>query len=120
MSWKFFTKAEFACKCGCGKNNISPDLITKLDEARDMYHQPMTIESGSRCSAWNKHEGGKRTSAHLKGLAADIRCTAPRDRFRLLNIFYILGFKRIGIGRTFIHVDISKELDPEVTWLYED
>lgn len=118
MTWKHFTLDEFDCKCGCGLNNISPDLVTKLDEARGMYGKPMKIESGSRCPAWNKHEGGKRSSAHLKGLAADIRCRTDRDRYKLRNIFYVLGFKRIGTGKTFLHVDISPTLPQDVEWLY--
>lgn len=118
MPWRYFKESDFACKCGCGRNNISHDLIDKLDEARGMLGKPMVPVSGSRCPAHNKAEGGKRNSAHLKGLAADIRCTNNYDRWRLLNIFFILGFKRIGIAKTFIHVDISEELPPEVTWLY--
>lgn len=118
MAWKYFKESEFACKCGCGRNNISHALVDKLDEAREMSGKTMVIESGSRCPAHNKAEGGKRNSAHLKGLAADVRCTTSRDRFRLLNIFYILGFKRIGLGKTFLHVDISKELPQEQAWHY--
>jgi len=118
MTWKHFTPDEFVCKCGCGKNNILPDLVTKLDEARDLYKKSMVIESGSRCPAHNKAVGGKQNSAHLSGLAADIRCRTDRDRYQLKNIFYILGFKRIGTGKTFIHVDISTTLPQNVEWLY--
>lgn len=118
MAWRYFAESEFACKCGCGLNNISPALVDKLDEARGMYGKAMKVVSGARCPAHNKAEGGKRTSAHLKGLAADIRCLTSGDRFKLLNILLILGFKRIGIGKTFLHVDISDTLPQEVTWLY--
>ena len=115
---RYFEESEFACRCGCGLNNISPDLVALLDEARGLYKKPMVIESGSRCPARNKAEGGKRTSAHLKGLAADIRCRADGDRYKLTNIFYLLGLKRVGKGKGFIHVDISKTLPQDVEWLY--
>jgi uncharacterized protein YcbK (DUF882 family) len=115
---RYFRESEFDCRCGCGLNNISPDLVALLDEARGLYKKPMVIESGSRCTARNKAEGGKRTSAHLKGLAADIRCKFPRDRFRLVNILLILGFKRVGIGAGFVHADIYGGADQEVMWLY--
>jgi len=118
MSWKYFKESEFACRCGCGLNNISHALVDKLDEAREMYGKPMKVESGSRCPAWNKHEKGKRNSAHLKGEAADIRCTTSHDRYRLLNIFCILGFNRLGLGKTFLHADISKTNPREQAWYY--
>jgi len=118
MSWTFFKESEFTCKCGCGLNNISHDLVDKLDEARGMYKKPMTIISGSRCKDHNLAVRGKRASAHLKGLAADIRCTTSQNRWKLLNIFFILGFTRIGLGKTFIHVDISSELPQEQAWHY--
>lgn len=37
MDWskvKFFKENEFACKCGCGFNNINPQLVLALDMAR--------------------------------------------------------------------------------------
>ena len=115
---QYFKESEFDCKCGCGLNNISPELVAQLDEARGLYKKPMVIESGSRCPAHNKAVGGKRTSAHRKGEAADIRCATDSDRYRLTNIFYLLGFKRVGKGKNFIHVDISKTLPQDVEWLY--
>ena len=117
-TWTYFKESEFTCKCGCGLNNISPDLVDKLEEARGMFGRPLHITSGSRCAAHDRSVGGKSHSAHRTGEAADIRCATSRDRFKLLNIFFILGFKRIGIGPTFIHVDISKTNPPDVTWLY--
>jgi hypothetical protein len=77
----------------------------------------MKITSGWRCEPHNVKEGGKPDSPHLKGMAVDISCPESRDRFIML--FHALGlFRRIGIGKNFLHVDVDKEKDQEVIWLY--
>ncbi len=43
-----------------------------LDKIRDEYGLPLYISSGYRCPELNKKVGGKATSQHLKGQAADI------------------------------------------------
>lgn len=48
----------------------------------------------------------------------DIACNNSTDRYNLLNCLLDVGFKRIGVGNTFIHVDIDKEKAKEVIWTY--
>lgn len=43
-----------------------------LDKIREEYGLPLYISSGYRCPELNKKVGGKETSQHLKGQAADI------------------------------------------------
>jgi len=120
MTWEYFKEDEFRCKCGCGGLIVDNKLVAMLDDARAAYKAPMVVVSGYRCAKRNAAVGGKRNSAHRKGMAADIRYTTARDLFRMLNIFFIVGFKRVGIGRGFVHVDTSTELPQEVAWLYND
>ena len=40
------------------------------------------------------------------------------DRFKLYDILREVGFNRIGVAKTFIHVDIDKDKSPEVFWVY--
>ena len=68
--------------------------------------------------AHNKEVGGVPTSSHLLGLAVDIRCANSRERFDLINVLLKKGFNRIGIGSTFIHVDIDLDKSPNVIWTY--
>lgn len=114
----YFTMEEFRCKCGCNKLIVSGILIDKLNEARKIFGKPMILNSGYRCKQHNADIGGSPNSAHLAGAAADIKCDNSRDRFNMLKALIEVGFNRIGIAETFIHVDISKNLDQEVTWLY--
>lgn len=105
---KNFLASEFACRCGCGFDAISPLLVAALQELRDTIHVPIGINSGCRCLAHNAAEGGERNSYHLKGLAADIRVPKMRlyDLYRIVLRFKT--FKGIGYypAQRFLHVDL--------------
>jgi uncharacterized protein YcbK (DUF882 family) len=78
----------------------------------------MAFSSGLRCPECNRIAGGKEKSAHLTGEAADIVCPDSRTRFVLVSAAFAMGFTRIGVSRTFIHVDVSTTLPQSVFWLY--
>lgn len=116
MSQHFQLK-EFACP-HCGANNIKTELIDKLESVREVYGKPMYINSGYRCHIHNQAIGGVPESAHVDGLAADIGCTFAGDRLRLVDLAISKGFRRIGVGKTFVHLDISEDLPQDVLWVY--
>jgi len=101
-----FSRKEFACKCGCGSDNISRALVLLLQNVRDEYPFPISISSGIRCQDHNHAVGGVEDSAHLKGLAADLVCYQAHSRFMLLRQL-LHWFDRIIIYKDFIHVDID-------------
>ena len=103
-----FTKEEFDCQCGCGNGDIviSENLVFELECVRIHYGKPMRINSGIRCLSHNRKIGSRDTSSHIKGLAVDIGCTQMADRYELMY-FFVKNFKRIGIHKEFIHVDID-------------
>jgi len=113
----YFKIKEFECPC-CGENLISPTLVSKLNNAREIAGVPFVINSGYRCEKHNKEVGGSPTSSHLKGLAADIKTAGSRNRFKILNALIKAGFTRLGIGESFIHCDIDKTKAQEVCWTY--
>ena len=79
--WKdirYFTRAEFKCKCGgkfCdGYPAEMQEAVVKIaDAARAHFGRPAHVISGLRCPKWNLHEGGKETSQHQYGEAIDLR-----------------------------------------------
>jgi len=97
---------------------MDADFLKKLDLARHTAAIPCKINSGYRTKAHNKKVGGKRNSSHLIGLAVDISCKDSRSRSIILKSLLAVGFTRIGIGKTFIHVDDDAYKDQNVTWLY--
>lgn len=114
----FFKSSEFACKCGCGLNNVNGELIEDLNIARGIADTPFIITSGSRCDLHNKNSGGSRTSSHMLGYAVDIKADSSLERFKILESLILAGFKRIGIAKSFIHVDNDPHKPSQIAWLY--
>ncbi len=112
-----FKRSEFACRCGCGLEDIDRALVAKLQVVRDEIGHPIKITSGLRCSAHNEAEGGTPFSAHLTGHAADISCTHSYKRMTLLPVL-CRHFRRVGVKNSFIHVDVDPTKDQDRLWTY--
>tara|TARA_R110000772_G_scaffold31949_1_gene78530 strand:+ start:2455 stop:2727 length:273 start_codon:yes stop_codon:yes gene_type:complete len=89
----------------------------RLDEARECAGIPFIINSAYR-SPSHPLSIKNPTSSHIKGLAVDISATSSRQRGLILDALRAVGFDRIGIAKTFIHVDMDFDKDQDVTWLY--
>jgi len=76
------------------------------------------INSGYRTEAHNKAVKGEKNSSHCRGYAADIGIYGDRDRYILLTLLLTVGFNRIGIGSSFIHVDCDPKKSDKVIWTY--
>jgi zinc D-Ala-D-Ala carboxypeptidase len=118
-----FDSDEFTCQCGCGYgngyNDVSRELIDLLELMRsEADDRKMIIDSGCRCISHNEVIGGVEKSPHLRGEAADIRTFWSGERYRYIAAATKLGCNRIGVGKTFIHVDVCRESPQGVVWLY--
>ncbi len=112
-----FSSREFECP-DCGKANMSDTFISMLQSVRTLIRRPMTINSGYRCEARNKSVGGKKTSSHLKGYAADISAKTSGEKWEIVMAAGRTGFKRIGIGKSFIHLDNDHDKSKKHIWVY--
>ena len=123
---KHFNFDEFDCPTLDGSGlpttdggKMCIDFLHKLDEARSLADgTPFKITSGYRTPQHNLDVGGRIGSSHLKGVAADISCNNSADRQKIINALISVGFTRLGIGKTFIHVDNDKD-KPSAIWLYQ-
>ena len=106
---KYFKKIEY---------NMNEDFLAKLDKAREFANIPFIINSAYRSPEQNARVGGKPNSSHLRGLAVDIRANDSSTRYIVLNALIRVGFNRIGIASSFIHVDDDKEKANNVIWTY--
>tara|TARA_R110000803_G_scaffold81459_1_gene147416 strand:- start:267 stop:590 length:324 start_codon:yes stop_codon:yes gene_type:complete len=99
------------------EENMDVDFLAKLDKAREYANIPFIINSAYRSPS--HPESIKRpTSSHIKGLAVDISAKDSRQRFLILDALIAVGFSRIGIAGTFIHVDLDLDKSQNVIWTY--
>ena len=102
---------------GSGKY-MDESFLSMLDDARGIAGISFTINSGFRTKSHNAYVGGKEKSSHQYGYAADIHCTDSRSRFIIIDALIKAGFSRIGIAKSFIHVDNDPDKDRDVSWVY--
>lgn len=114
----YFKPSEFACKDKCGDCTMDPMFLQALNKARHIAGKPWKVNSGKRCAANNKAAGGVPSSSHLKGLAADIAAPSGAKKFEIVKAAMEAGFTRIGIGKTFVHLDADLTKPQNTIWLY--
>lgn len=115
--WKYFKREEFACKCGCGTNEISDEFITVLDTLRGQAGFPFRISSGYRCADHPEEAKKEKPGQHHEGIAADILIDTSAQRHALLDCAFRDGrFNGVGIANTFVHLDIRDK--PAYCWTY--
>ena len=104
------SRSEFACWCGCGKDDVDLELVSALQSLRDISGWPIVISSGVRCRDHNAAVGGVPNSYHVLGMAADIRILHLNVGIVSRLAEYVPSFARGGIGlypnMGFVHVDV--------------
>ncbi len=103
-------------------NCMDRQLIFMLQqlEARTGYPIFQWINSGARSPAHNKKVGGASKSSHLipTCIAVDIKAPTTYIRNHLVSVARDIGFKRIGVGKTFVHLDTDETKSQYVAWGY--
>ena len=125
MSLKHFRYEEFDSPDlpNSGATNMDREFLSMLDDARGIAGIPFKISSGYRTSEYNKSltaRGYKASpdSSHIKGKAADIVCQTSKERWTIIKSLQDVGFNRIGIAKTFIHIDNDDSKTRNVIWTY--
>lgn len=108
-----FSLSEFECGCGCCPEVKASFLLWGgLQSLRDIVGVPIHINSGFRCPAHNKKEGGYEFSEHLKGLAADIVIEGFSSVEMFVVAEQIRAFREGGMGvypeKGHLHVDVRQ------------
>lgn len=114
--WNFehFQKSEFACKCGCGFDDINYKLVGILEDIRSHFGgNPVIITSGCRCSKHNANVGGVQGSRHVLGKASDfyVKGISTNDLLNYCKSLVNQGILRYtytnnGSMRGVVHIDI--------------
>lgn len=117
MTKNYFSRKEEWCPC-CHSGGLVPDFRDKLNKAREIAGIPFILNSAFRCEKHNQEVGGTETSSHLAGVAVDIWCADSRSRWIIVDALKKAGFNRIGVCKTFVHVDDDLTKEPELIWVY--
>ena len=116
---KYFKASEFrACTPSCHIDQMDERFMALLDCIREAAGIPLVLNSAYRSRDWEFSHGRSGNSAHTRGLAVDIRCNTSTNRYRIVAGAIVCGFKRIGIGKTYIHLDVDSSLPQAVIWHY--
>ena len=99
------------------EKGMNVEFLAKLDKAREFAGIPFIINSAYR-SPEHPESIKNPTSSHIKGLAVDISVKDSVKRFKVLNALIAVGFNRIGVADTFIHVDLDLDKSQNVIWTY--
>lgn len=118
---KYITEQEASCKCGCGLSALSPQIVETFTKIREAVGEPLKINSGSRCKAYNQQVGGRPQSAHTLSQdgythALDIATPTERLKYKVIKEALRAGIRRIGIYPTFVHIDTNPYLTQDVCW----
>ncbi len=89
-------------------------------EARTGYPIFSWVNSGARSPAHNRKVGGVSNSSHKMPTckAVDIKAYSKSIRNNLVQAARDVGFKRIGVGKTFVHLDTDDMKSQYVAWGY--
>lgn len=117
--YKYFKMTESTGTGGHTFADLDPTLRLLLDKIRGECGFPISINSGYRTQAQNDVlSDSVSNSAHVQRLGVDIICTDSSKRYILKKVCYANNIPRIGTGKNFIHIDISKTLPQNVEWDY--
>lgn len=102
-----FKKSEFACKCGCGFDDINQELVDIVEDVRCYFDSPTVINSGCRCEKHNRAVGGTPLSQHVLGKAADIKVKGVKPKV-VADYLEAKYPNKYGLGRykSFTHIDV--------------
>ena len=106
---KHFSKSEFACKCGCGFDDIDPVIVARLEGIRAHFNKPVVIHCGCRCAGHNAAtKNAAKKSWHMRGKAVDFHVdgVSIAELHRYVVSLGIGGVEALVATPTWVHWDM--------------
>lgn len=116
---KYFKESEFKrCTPSCSLQDMDQEFMNKLDAVREDAGIPLVLTSAFRAKAWELKKGRTGSGDHPQGKGADIRCYSSQNRLKIIKSALKVGFDRVGISSSFVHLGDGDNLPENVIWLY--
>lgn len=93
------------CTPACSIDDLDKKFVDVVILAQKMCGSPFVVTSGYRSKEYELSKGRKGTSSHCKGLAIDVSTRDSLTRFKVVIAAALAGVPRIGVGKTFVHLD---------------
>lgn len=113
LSFKYCSPASCA-------EELDSNLVDMLILAQKYAGFQFTITSAFRSQVYERSKGRKGSSSHCKGLAVDISTRDSHTRFKVLVAAVLAGIPRVGVGKTFLHLDIDETKAHPIIFHYYD
>ena len=113
--FRYFKRSEFDCS-HTGKNEIKDSFIHSLDQLRYVCGFPLVVNSGYRHKTHPEEIGKATPGQHNRGVAADVRVTGGKQRRKVVEMAFVVGFTGIGVSKGFVHLD-KRNTEP-MLWSY--
>ena len=118
-SARYFKDAEFArCSPSCSIDDMEQSFLDKLDALRERCGMPLLLTSAYRSVEWELSKGRRTDGDHPRRRGVDIAANTNATRFKIVKAALELGFTRIGVANTFVHVGDVPANPQNVLWLY--
>lgn len=88
------------------------DVLKKIEKDTGL---DLMITSGFRSVKYEIRMGRDGSSSHTLGKAVDLYCYSSRDKYLLVKSALQNGVNRIGIYKTFVHLDVATAKDGKTT-----
>lgn len=113
----YFSDEEFAA-VGCSRADVDAISLARLNRCRRLCGFPFILTSAYRSPHHEVCKGRPANGPHTTGQAFDIACDSNLKRFKIVEAAITVGFKRIGIGKNFIHLDDCTDKPNPRIWTY--
>ena len=123
--WRHFSPREMADR-ETGELVVVPHFLDWLETVRETFGQPMMITSAYRTEQSQFYATGRRTGAHVDGMAVDVLCSGA-DAERLERVAIQRGVLGRGVmqkgphHKRYLHLDLWTKAPPGIRprlWSY--